>query len=192
LGRLVSLLPLPNYTLLRALTAHLIKVVQNSDVNKMTVRNVGIVFSPTLGIPAGVFHLFISEFHYIFWTTDDGEAAPRGLDVEGEEEDEVEEELHANEPEAAAELASTPAESNTASATPSVDATPSHKPVSRNPTQRLREEHSGRNNRNSMHYLDGAPESIVGLEKGLEGQCDVLAVIPFPMSHPPPRSTRHG
>ncbi|OZJ01602.1 hypothetical protein BZG36_05278 [Bifiguratus adelaidae] len=170
LGRLVSLLPLSNYTLLRALTAHLIRVVQNSDVNKMTVRNVGIVFSPTLGIPAGVFHLFISEFHYIFWTADEGEAAPRGLDNEGEEEDGEEEELHANEPEAATEPTPTPADSNTASAPPAVDAMPSHKPLSRNPTQRLREEHGGRNNRNSMHYLDGAPESIVGLEKGLEGQ----------------------
>ncbi|CAO3619582.1 unnamed protein product [Cunninghamella echinulata] len=77
LGRLVSLLPIANYTLLRALTAHLIQVVQHSDINKMTMRNVSIVFSPTLGIPGTIFNLLMSEFDYIFWTTEDGDAAPR-------------------------------------------------------------------------------------------------------------------
>lgn len=115
LGRLVSLLPLANYTLLRALTAHLIRVVQHSDINKMTMRNVSIVFSPTLGIPATVFNLFMSEFEYIFWTTKDGEAAPRKLD------------------------------------------------------ERVKEEH-GRSNRNSVNYMDGAPHTIVDLEKNMEGK----------------------
>ncbi|KAI9303136.1 hypothetical protein BJ944DRAFT_183857 [Cunninghamella echinulata] len=68
LGRLISMLPLANYTLLRALTAHLLRIVQNSDVNKMTLRNIGIVFSPTLGIPTGIFSLFLCEFDYIFYT----------------------------------------------------------------------------------------------------------------------------
>ncbi|KAI8976777.1 hypothetical protein BDB01DRAFT_844401 [Pilobolus umbonatus] len=90
LGRLVSLLPLANYTLLRALTAHLIRVVQHSDINKMTMRNVSIVFSPTLGIPATIFNLFMSEFEYIFWTTKNGDAAPRMLEDESEEEEEPE------------------------------------------------------------------------------------------------------
>ncbi|RIB15324.1 Rho GTPase activation protein [Gigaspora rosea] len=40
LGRLVSALPLFNYTLLRALTDHLIRIVQNSKINKMTVSSV--------------------------------------------------------------------------------------------------------------------------------------------------------
>lgn len=79
LARLVSLLPLANYTLLRALMAHLIKVVTNSSVNKMTIRNVGIVFSPTLGIPAGIFALFVAEFEYIFWVGDGDETAKRTL-----------------------------------------------------------------------------------------------------------------
>jgi len=48
------------------LTAHLILIVQNSNVNKMTMRNVGIVFSPTLGIPAGVFSLMLGEFNRVF------------------------------------------------------------------------------------------------------------------------------
>ncbi|KAG0339353.1 hypothetical protein BG004_006858 [Podila humilis] len=70
LTRLVASLPECNYTLLRALTAHLIEIVDNADINKMTARNVGIVFSPTLGIPAGVFSLLMSDFDQIFHTQD--------------------------------------------------------------------------------------------------------------------------
>jgi RalA-binding protein 1 len=66
LSHLIAALPIANYSLLRALTAHLILVVQNSSVNKMTMRNVGIVFSPTLGIPAGVFSLMLGEFNRVF------------------------------------------------------------------------------------------------------------------------------
>lgn len=66
LARLVSDLPPPNYALLRALTAHLILIVKNSAVNKMTLRNIGIVFSPTLGIPAGIFSELVSHFGAIF------------------------------------------------------------------------------------------------------------------------------
>lgn len=72
LANLISALPLPNYSLLRALTAHLILIVQNANVNKMTMRNVGIVFSPTLGIPAGVFSLMLGEFNRVF-NVDEGE-----------------------------------------------------------------------------------------------------------------------
>jgi len=69
LANLVSLLPLENYTLLRCLSAHLVRIVQNSSVNKMTLHNITIVFSPTLNIPAGVFMLLLSEFQIIFcWT----------------------------------------------------------------------------------------------------------------------------
>ncbi|EIN06173.1 RhoGAP-domain-containing protein [Punctularia strigosozonata HHB-11173 SS5] len=73
LKRLISRLPIANYSLLRALTAHLILIVQNSSINKMTMRNVGIVFSPTLGIPAGVFSLMLGEFNQVFNVS--GEAA---------------------------------------------------------------------------------------------------------------------
>lgn len=66
LGRLCAELPLPNYTLLRFLSAHLIHVVQNEKVNKMSLRNVGIVFSPTLGMPAPLFALLLKEFDLIF------------------------------------------------------------------------------------------------------------------------------
>ncbi|KAG9128133.1 hypothetical protein FRC07_004475 [Ceratobasidium sp. 392] len=79
LASLISQLPLANYSLLRALTAHLILIVQNSHVNKMTMRNVGIVFSPTLGIPAGVFSLMLNEFNRVFSVeaeTTQSDAAP--------------------------------------------------------------------------------------------------------------------
>lgn len=67
LSRLVALLPVSNYTLLRVLIAHLVRVVRRCDINKMTVRNVGIVFSPTVGVPAGVFTLMMAEFAAVFW-----------------------------------------------------------------------------------------------------------------------------
>lgn len=66
LTRLVSELPPPNYALLRSLTAHLILIVKHSHINKMTLRNIGIVFSPTLGIPAGIFSELVSHFGAIF------------------------------------------------------------------------------------------------------------------------------
>ena len=72
---LVHRLPMPNWALLRALSAFLLGVTNNSDVNKMTGRNVGIVFSPTLKIPAPVFQMFLDEFEVIF-----GEEPPAVLD----------------------------------------------------------------------------------------------------------------
>ncbi|EWC43911.1 hypothetical protein DRE_01263 [Drechslerella stenobrocha 248] len=66
LNDLVHELPIENFTLLRLLAGHLITIVENSDINKMTVKNVGIVFSPTLNIPAGVFSLFIMDYSSIF------------------------------------------------------------------------------------------------------------------------------
>ena len=78
LSQLIAALPLANYTLLRALTAHLILIVQNSNVNKMTMRNVGIVFSPTLGIPAGVFSLMLGEFNRVFNVDADNDADEPG------------------------------------------------------------------------------------------------------------------
>ncbi|KAL3489136.1 hypothetical protein BJX62DRAFT_163042 [Aspergillus germanicus] len=63
---LIYRLPKPNLALLRALVQFLIIIVNNSDVNKMTVRNVGIVFAPTLNIPAPVFSMFLTDFEEIF------------------------------------------------------------------------------------------------------------------------------
>lgn len=49
----------------------------------MTMRNVGIVFSPTLGIPAGVFSLMLGEFNRVF-NVDDGADDGNNEDVEEE------------------------------------------------------------------------------------------------------------
>ncbi|KFY58445.1 hypothetical protein V496_06127 [Pseudogymnoascus sp. VKM F-4515 (FW-2607)] len=66
LNGLVHKLPKVNNTLLRYLSAFLINIINHSDVNKMTVRNVGIVFSPTLNIPAPVLALFLQKYDGIF------------------------------------------------------------------------------------------------------------------------------
>ncbi|CAJ0745475.1 3293_t:CDS:10 [Entrophospora sp. SA101] len=143
LGRLVSALPLSNYTLLRTLTGHLIRIVQNAQINKMTARNIGIVFSPTLGIPASVFSLFMAEFDYIFFTNSDGVAAPRTMDASSEEPD-----VSKNSPVALLPV----------TAVRRID---------------IRDELTGRNNRNSVHYMDSAPEKVVGLEKRMTDEEDV-------------------
>ncbi|EWG37670.1 RalA-binding protein 1 [Fusarium verticillioides 7600] len=66
LGELVHRLPQANATLLKYLIGFLIKIINNADMNKMTVRNVGIVFSPTLNIPAPVFAMFLQNYEGIF------------------------------------------------------------------------------------------------------------------------------
>lgn len=66
LNELVTRLPQVNATLLKYLIAFLIKIINHADRNKMTVRNVGIVFSPTLTIPAPVFALFLQHYEAIF------------------------------------------------------------------------------------------------------------------------------
>jgi RalA-binding protein 1 len=86
LSHLIAILPVANYILLRALTAHLISIVQNANVNKMTMRNVGIVFSPTLGIPAGVFSLMLAEFNRVFNVNDDANEARLAADDKGKTE----------------------------------------------------------------------------------------------------------
>jgi RalA-binding protein 1 len=83
LSHLIAILPLANYSLLRALTAHLISIVQNANVNKMTMRNVGIVFSPTLGIPAGVFSLMLAEFNRVFNVDGDAIESESVVDEKG-------------------------------------------------------------------------------------------------------------
>lgn len=45
---------------------HLLSIAQNSERNKMTLRNISIVFSPTLEIPFGIFNILVSEFSNVF------------------------------------------------------------------------------------------------------------------------------
>jgi RalA-binding protein 1 len=76
LNGLVHRLPRVNNTLLRYLSGFLINIINHSDTNKMTVRNVGIVFSPTLNIPAPVFALFLQQYDGIFGQEPDSHGSP--------------------------------------------------------------------------------------------------------------------
>lgn len=76
LCQLVHKLPKANNMILRYLSQFLIMVVNNCEVNKMTVRNVGIVFSPTLNIPAPVLALFLQQYEAIFETEPQEMEAP--------------------------------------------------------------------------------------------------------------------
>ncbi|KAJ6445835.1 thioredoxin [Purpureocillium lavendulum] len=66
LAELARRLPQANATLLKYLISFLIRIINNADMNKMNVRNVGIVFSPTLNIPAPVFAMFLQNYEAIF------------------------------------------------------------------------------------------------------------------------------
>ena len=66
LNGLAHRLPRANKSLLQYLSGFLINIINHADTNKMTVRNVGIVFSPTLNIPAPVFALFLQQYDGIF------------------------------------------------------------------------------------------------------------------------------
>ncbi|KAJ4344406.1 Rho GTPase activating protein [Didymosphaeria variabile] len=63
---LVHRLPRVNFELLRHMSSFLIEIVENAGVNKMTVRNVGIVFAPTLNIPAPLISFFLTDYQDIF------------------------------------------------------------------------------------------------------------------------------
>ncbi|KAI9053261.1 hypothetical protein LZ554_002228 [Drepanopeziza brunnea f. sp. 'monogermtubi'] len=78
---LVHRLPRANNALLRYLASFLINIINNADINKMTVRNVGIVFSPTLNIPAPVFALFLQQYDGIFGEEADDRDGPVELKV---------------------------------------------------------------------------------------------------------------
>lgn len=81
---LVHQLPAANFSLLRTLSQYLLEVVQNSERNKMTIKNVGIVFSPTLNIPAPLFAMFLTDFDAIFDRPTDRESI-RSTEIEREE-----------------------------------------------------------------------------------------------------------
>ncbi|KAF6811121.1 RhoGAP domain-containing protein [Colletotrichum sojae] len=80
LSELVQRLPQANATLLKYLIAFLIKIINNADMNKMTVRNVGIVFSPTLNIPAPVFAMLLQNYSGIFGLEPEEYELPSSMD----------------------------------------------------------------------------------------------------------------
>ncbi|KAK9345258.1 hypothetical protein V1522DRAFT_407850 [Lipomyces starkeyi] len=59
---LLRQLPPENFSLLKALSRFLIKIVEKSDQNKMNIRNVGIVFAPTLNISNALVQIFIADY----------------------------------------------------------------------------------------------------------------------------------
>ncbi|KAK9374482.1 uncharacterized protein V1513DRAFT_400641 [Lipomyces chichibuensis] len=63
---LLRQLPPENFSLLKALSRFLIKIVENSDQNKMNIRNVGIVFAPTLNISNALVQIFIADYALLF------------------------------------------------------------------------------------------------------------------------------
>ncbi len=54
-------LPPANYTVLSWLMQHLSRVAENSEVNKMTMSNLGVVFSPCLDMAPMLFKCFITD-----------------------------------------------------------------------------------------------------------------------------------
>ncbi|GAA5961252.1 hypothetical protein JCM3765_002885 [Sporobolomyces pararoseus] len=83
LGKLVARLPIEEYTLFRFFFAHLCVIAQNAETSKMNLRNLGIVFSPTLAIPAPLFALFLLEFDLVFAVEKEtGNAKPIMVDDE--------------------------------------------------------------------------------------------------------------
>lgn len=63
---LLRSIPIENATLLHHLIKHLVKVVSFANVNLMTLRNIGIVFCPTLNIPTKAFTAMMSNYEAIF------------------------------------------------------------------------------------------------------------------------------
>ena len=63
---LIHQLPEANREVLVALFSYLIKVVKNAERNKMSAKNIGIVFIPTLSIPPNLFNTFITDFDSVF------------------------------------------------------------------------------------------------------------------------------
>ncbi|KAN0061423.1 Rho GTPase activating protein [Thecaphora frezii] len=147
LGHLVSMLPLANYSLLRTLCSHLIKIIEHADVNKMTMRNVGIVFSPTLAIGAGIFALFLTEFDNVFFTDAKGDSTTRLVDDENST-------LEATDAGYVEDGASAAALEKRASSGTTV-ASRSSQQVPLN---------KARSKRNSLQYRDSQAERMLGLE----------------------------
>lgn len=73
---LVHRLPRVNFELIQAISSFLIQIVDNAAMNKMTVRNVGIVFAPTLNIPAPLISMFLTDFPEIFGMPVDETSSP--------------------------------------------------------------------------------------------------------------------
>lgn len=75
LHQYINSLPDPNYATLRVLVLHLHRISVNSDINKMDMRNLAIVFGPTVmggtnvadaGLQTKVMETILHHTHDIF------------------------------------------------------------------------------------------------------------------------------
>ncbi|PVZ98356.1 hypothetical protein BB558_005643 [Smittium angustum] len=66
LKKLVDQLPVYNYILLKWLFFHLMRVSFYSNINKMTLSNLGLIFCPTLKIRSDIFFELAKNSEYIF------------------------------------------------------------------------------------------------------------------------------
>ena len=86
---LVHQLPQENFVLLRTLSAYLLEVVQHSSQNKMSVRNLAIVFSPTLNLQVPIITMFLTEFDAIFDQTPTAGGPVRPADTQAAAPDDI-------------------------------------------------------------------------------------------------------
>lgn len=82
LKSLVHELPRENRDLLCVLCSLLTEIIAHSDINKMNLRNVGIVFAPTLNISAYVLVHFLTDFDAIFGDLDEVDSLEQTVGVQ--------------------------------------------------------------------------------------------------------------
>ncbi|KAF1987797.1 RhoGAP-domain-containing protein [Aulographum hederae CBS 113979] len=63
---LVNQMPPAHRELMQSLMAFLVDIINHSEVNRMNLRNICIIFAPTLNIPSPLVALFLSDFEAIF------------------------------------------------------------------------------------------------------------------------------
>ncbi|KXS94895.1 hypothetical protein AC578_1663 [Pseudocercospora eumusae] len=79
LNALVNKLPIANRALLEAMSSFMLLIVKNVEVNRMNVRNLGVVFSPTLNLPGPLISLFVEEQARIFDATTPAADSPSSV-----------------------------------------------------------------------------------------------------------------
>ncbi|KAJ3220977.1 hypothetical protein HK099_003846 [Clydaea vesicula] len=63
--KICQLLPDPNYHLLAFLSQHLEKIALRKNINKMSITNLQVIFSPTLGISSHLLHVFVYHWRQV-------------------------------------------------------------------------------------------------------------------------------
>ncbi|KAJ3113218.1 hypothetical protein HK100_002057 [Physocladia obscura] len=66
LTHLLPQLPDVNYALLKRIAQHLNLIIQNKDLNKMSINNLSIVFAPTLNVPGQLLQVMILDWETVF------------------------------------------------------------------------------------------------------------------------------